>query len=145
MKKSLIYLFFLFPFGMFCSSVLAASCEDSFDWKKFIFENEVIESGALLKTTFLEELERLTGARRNNIEAIYSILTFNFNMDVDKAVLRFISRNRRDIVEIFTDLSKDFRNQPLTYELRTQQAEKAIDSFIELLLQTKQEIEYWTN
>lgn len=140
MKKSLVYLFFLFPFGMFYSSVLAASCEDSFDWEKLIFGDRVVESGTLLNRAFLERVEQLTVDRRNNIETIYSILTFDFNIGLGAVTLQFINNNMRNIVDIFADLSENFRNQPLTYELRVQQAEKAVDDFMELLSQTKEEI-----
>ena len=140
MKKFLIYLFCLFSFGMFCFSASTASCEDSFDWEKLIFGDRVTESGTLLNTAFLEKVEQLNGDRRNNIEAIYSILTFELSMDLDAVTPQFINNRRKVILDIFADLSENFRNQPLTYELRTQQAEKAIDDFIEILLRTKQEI-----
>ena len=140
MKKLFIYLFFLFSFGMFCSSDSVVSCEGSFDWEKLIFGDRVTEAGTSLNTAFLEKMERLTGDRRNNIEAIYSILTFDFNMDLDTVTPQFINNSRRGAADVFADLSENFRNQPLTYELRIRQAEKAINDFIELLSQTKQEI-----
>ena len=120
----------------------------SFDWQKLLVVGEkdkwiiMREKWADSETdqisferAFLEEMEQLPLEKRRNVEAVYSILTFDFNMDLAALTPQFINSKRSDISSIYADLFKHFRDMPIMHEQRVQKGEQAINDFLEILSQ----------